>query len=425
MRINDLRSEIRNGRTRVVATVVWEDSDRPTHDLYFETEEEFASALSLNPHAFLVGCIVPAMHFGEKRVAIDAEICPELRIGLDTAMSWLRHWYYEPTRDLIRIEAGTRSHIPTPHTPDRAGFFFSGGVDSFATLRANRLNFPPEHPGSIKDGVLVFGLELDDSAMFQHVIQLYREVAKKAEITLVPIYTNVYLNYREEDARNHFRFWMGQFQGAAFASISHALANRYTVMSIAASEAIPEASILGLQNLAPYGSHPLLDPLYSSGDLRLRHDGITLSRLDKIRLVADWEVALKNLRVCNRFKQYKSGSLNCGRCEKCVRTMLGLLAVGALDKTDVFPSHEVTVELVKEAVIIEPSTWRSYDLEPSYLELLEPLTNLGRRDLVNAIKAQLAKGQARGLNGWKNRIATFDNRFLGGRLRRLKGMLSP
>jgi len=75
MRINDLRSEIRNGRTRVVATVVWEDSDRPTHDLYFETEEEFASALSLNPHAFLVGCIVPAMHFGEKRVAIDAEIC--------------------------------------------------------------------------------------------------------------------------------------------------------------------------------------------------------------------------------------------------------------------------------------------------------------------------------------------------------------
>lgn len=425
MRIQDLRSEIRNGRARVVATVVWEDSDRPTHDLYFETEEEFAPGLSLNPHAFLVGCIVPAMRYGEKRIAIDADICPELRVGLVTAMSWHRHWYYDPTHDLIRIEANIKQHLSKPHKPDRAGFFFSGGIDAFATLRANRMNFPPEHPGSIKDGVLVFGLELDDPAKFQHVIQLYREVAKKAEFTLVPIYTNIYLNYREEDARNDFSFWTEQFQGAAFASISHALANRYTVMSIAASESISDASILGLQNLAPYGSHPLIDPLYSSSDLRFRHDGITLSRLDKIRLIADWDVALQNLRVCNQFRQYKSGNLNCGRCEKCVRTMLGLLAVGALDKTNVFRSHEVTAKLVKETVIIEPPPRRGYDLEPSYLELLEPLTNIGRRDLANAIKAQLEKGKTHGLHDWKKRIAAFDNRFLGGRLRRLKGLLSP
>jgi hypothetical protein len=261
--------------------------------------------------------------------------------------------------------------------------------------------------------------------MFQHVIKLYREVASKAEITVVPIYTNVYLQYREEDARNKFRFWAEQFGGAAFASISHALANRYTVMSIAASEAISDASILGLQNLAPYGTHPLIDHLYSSGELRIRHDGVTLSRLDKTGLIANWDVALQNLRVCNQFKRYKSGSLNCGRCEKCVRTMLGLLAVGALDKTDVFPSHDVTAKLVKEAVTFVPPTWRGYDVEASYLELLEPLTNIGRHDLVAAIKKQLKKGQTRGLYGWKNRIAAFDNRLLGGRLHRLKGMLSP
>jgi hypothetical protein len=50
-------------------------------------------------------------HYGEKRISIDAEICPELRAGLVTAMTWLRHWYYDPAWELVRIEANTRSGL--------------------------------------------------------------------------------------------------------------------------------------------------------------------------------------------------------------------------------------------------------------------------------------------------------------------------
>jgi len=170
VKIENLRSGKEGNRARVAATVTWEDCDRSTHEVYFETDEAFAEGLSCNPHAFLVGCVVPAMHYGEERVFIDAEICPELRDGLITAMSLLRHWYYDPDRALVRIEAGTRSDLPTPRTPERAGFFFSGGIDSFATLRTNRLGFPLEHPGSIKDGLLVYGLELDDPESFRPVL---------------------------------------------------------------------------------------------------------------------------------------------------------------------------------------------------------------------------------------------------------------
>jgi hypothetical protein len=419
MIINDLRSEVVNGRKRVAATIIWEDADRPAHELYFETDEELSSGLSCNPHAFLVGSIIPAMYYGEKRLAIDAEICPELRAGLVTAMSWLRHWYYEPGRELVRIEAGTRSSTPKPRTPDRAGFFFSGGVDAFTTLRANRLNIPEEHPGSIQDGVLVFGLEMDDPEMFRHVLEYYENVSRKAGITLVPIYTNLYLNYRAEDARRDFSFWSYQFQGSALASIAHALASRCTVMSIAASEAISEASILGLQNLGPYGTHPLLDPLYSSSDLRIRHDGIELSRLEKTRLIAGWDVALQNLRVCNQYRQYRSGSLNCGRCEKCVRTMLELLALGALDKTNVFPSQNVSVELVLELPV-----WRAYDERACYIELLGPLTKIKRNDLVIAIKKLIAMGQSRESHGLKKWLSAFDQRYLRGCLQRMKRALT-
>jgi hypothetical protein len=285
VKIENLRSEKRGNRARVAARVTWEDCDRPTHEVYFETDEAFAEALSCNPHAFLVGCVIPAMHYGEERVFIDAEICPELRQGLITAMGLLRHWYYDPGRALVRIEAGTRSDLPTPRTPERAGFFFSGGIDSSATLRANRLGFPLEHPWSIKDGLVVYGLELDDPEAFEYVLNLLSSVAQDVGIELIPVYTNVYLQYRDEDARNHFSFWYYKFMGAALAAVAHAFARRLTVVSIAADYDIP--------NQRPHGSHPLLDPYYSSSDLRIRHDGIALSRFAKTKLVAEWDVALQ------------------------------------------------------------------------------------------------------------------------------------
>jgi hypothetical protein len=401
MRIEDLRSERKGDRARVAATVTWEDCDRPTYELHFETDEAFAEDLSCNPHAFLMGCIVPAMHYGEERVFVDGEICPELRVGLITAMSWLRHWYYDPDHPLVRIEARTRSDVPTPRTPGRAGFFFSGGIDSFATLRTNRLGFPLEHPWSIRDGLLVYGLELDDPEAFQHVLDSLSGVAREAGITLVPVYTNVYLNYRQEDAENHFDFWTDEFEAAAFSAIAHAFSGRLTVVSLASSFDIP--------HLHPHGSHPLLDPNYSSSDLRIRHDGIVLSRFAKTKLVAEWDVALQDLRVCNQYRQYRAGMLNCGECEKCVRTMLALLALGVLDQTHAFSRQDVSGERLRS---VNRTTVSFYE------ELIIPLAERGRHDLVRAIEQELAiyRGREPGL---KAKIKRFDRKYLDGRLKRL------
>lgn len=405
MRIENLRSERRGNRARVAATVTWEDCDRPTHEVYFETDEAFAEGLSCNPHAFLVGCVIPAMHYGEERVFMDAEICPVLRDGLITAMSLLRHWYYDPDRPLVRIEASTRSDLPTPRTPERAGFFFSGGIDSFATLRANRLGFPLEHPWSIKDGLLVYGLELDAPEAFGHVVHSLSEVAREAGITLVPAYTNLYLNYRQEDAGDGFDFWTDEFEAAALSAVAHAFSRRLSVVSLASSLDIP--------HLRPHGSHPLLDPKYSTGDLRIRHDGITLSRLAKTKLVAEWDVALQHLRVCNVYNRYQPDRLNCGECRKCVQTMLTLLVLGVLDQTRAFPRDDISEELLLARA--RPVT--PYQAS-SYQELIAPLAEEGRHDLVRALEHRLAIYHDRepGLKAGGKR---FDRKYLGGRLGRL------
>ncbi len=79
-------------------------------------------------------------------------------------------------------------------------------------------------------------------------------------------------------------------------------------------------------DLFPWGSHPDLDPLWSSDDVRVEHHGIDTTRSQKISAIAESAVAMRHLRVCwkNTNETY-----NCGTCEKCIRTKIGLRAAAA------------------------------------------------------------------------------------------------
>lgn len=400
MRIENLKSEEKNNLARVAATVIWEDCDRPAQEIYFETTLEFAQGLSCNPHAFLVACIMPAMDYGEERVFIDAEICPELRDGLMTAMGWVCRWY-ESGRQPVRIEAKMRSHLPTLRTPDRAGFFFSGGIDSLSTLRANRLDFSLEHHRSIKDGLLIHGIErhtVEDNNKqlenFERHLNSLSEIAQDAAIALIPVYTNV------RCLEDSLDFWQYEFQAAVLSSVAHAFSRRLTEVTIASSEDIPYVE--------PYGSHPILDPNYSSSDLRIRHGSILLSRLGKTRLVAEWDVALQHMKPCTK-NQY--GKLNCGRCEKCIRTMTTLLALGVLDRASAFPQTDVSEELMLSGAYVD-----NIGAASDYLALVDLLEEKGRYDLVRGIKRIIARYHERDLKGI---ITRFDRQLFKGNLVRL------
>jgi hypothetical protein len=405
MIIHSFNSERIADRVRVSAQLTWEDCERRNGEIYFETHASFAEALTCNPHAFLVACAVPAMYYGEKRVSIDAEICPELHNGLLTALRWIHHWRYNHDNPFPRIEAKTKSSVSTSFIDGHAGLFFSGGIDAFSILRSNQLNFPAAHPLSIKDGLLVYGFEIYEPRVFDLVFESFSEIAQDIGITLIPVYTNIYLDFRQEDAANDFNFWAYEFMGAAFAAIAHAFAKRLKVVTLASNADIP--------HLEPFGSHPLIDANYSSIDLRIRHDGILLSRLDKTILVGDWDVALNNLRVCNLIDRYRPGMLNCGQCPKCIKTMLTLLALGKLSKSRAFPAQDVSPEqIIKFAWIYDSYT------ESSYKELIPILAGKERHDLVKAIETKVSLYHNPEI-GWKQRIRQFDKKHLNDSLRRL------
>jgi len=118
--------------------------------------------------------------------------------------------------------------------------------------------------------------------------------------------------------------WREFGHGGALAAVAHLLSTVLIEVRI--------ASILDYENLFPWGSHPLIDPLFSSSNLSVIHIGAVWSRVEKTRLISDFDEALATLHVC-----YKLGdSANCSHCSKCVRTMLTLECLGGRNRATSF-----------------------------------------------------------------------------------------
>lgn len=353
------------------ARVEFEDCDQPGRDIYIRTSKQYKDDVSADPQAFLVGCLLPAMHFGEQRIKVDHELCPFLKEGLTVVMHIIKTWTdgaYQP----LEIEARNQAAPRLLSTP-RAGMFMSGGMDSLAALYLNRKRYPESHPAFVKDGLFLHGFDIGGVVkrgmkyhVFERAISSISKITRDAGCELIPVYTNI------RHLCDERVLWLNYFFGSVLAAISHTFSNRLNLMFIGSSYDIP--------NLHPCGSHPLLDPEYSSYNMRIRHRDHELSRLEKIDLISHWDIAFQNFRVC---LANVPDRLNCGNCEKCVRTMTELTALGLLEKTNAFVEDEITPDHISQFDI----TIR--ERPPFYRPLVPQLIQKGRQDLANAIKAQV------------------------------------
>jgi hypothetical protein len=376
MKITQIQLEHDAGFATASARVIFEDRDLSEKTVFIKTPKDHARGFDANPDAFLVGCLLPALHLGEKRIFVDGPVCPFLKEGVHVAMHILSHWTqgrYTP----ILVESASDAH-GIPVNPGRAGMVMSGGMDSLAALRLNRLNYPKTHPAYIQDGFFLHGFDIGGVMergaklhVFDRAVTAITRITQDAGATLVPVYTNLRHLCDERD------LWLNSFFGAVLAAMTHGFSHRVNLMFIGSSYDIP--------NLHPCGSHPLLDPEYSSYAVRIRHRDYELSRLEKIKIVSQWDTAFQNFRVC---LANVPDQLNCGRCEKCVRTMTELTALGLLHKTRAFEADEVT-----------PADISQFDITirvrpPFYRPLVPLLREQGRDDLADTIDRLLNRSES-------------------------------
>lgn len=287
-----------------------------THTISYTSVE---LSLDRAADAFLAASLIPAMRAGEPILGTDP-VSPLLLASVDRIEDVIGSWRQRfPSYDVyqrVPVDAPARSSAPLPANRAVAAFF-TGGVDSFYTVL--------RHRDEVDALVYVRGFDvaLDAGELDALVLEGVRSAAGELGVPLVVVSTDL------RAFSNQFSRW-DHYHGAALASVAHLLAAHFSMVLIPATQTYA--------HLAPLGSHPLLDPLWSSEDVELVHDGCEASRLDKLELIAAEPAARHWLRVC---WENRGGLYNCGRCEKCLRTMVAMDALGVLGKFDRIP-HRIS-----------------------------------------------------------------------------------
>ena len=217
---------------------------------------------------------------------------------------WAPRFRHVPVHTTVRPEAPRVSGTG-------AAAFFTGGVDSFYTVVKRR----PELSGLVF--VHGFDVALADTALRARVAGDLRRATDALGLPLFEVETNV------RELSDLSVQWL-DYHGAALAAVALLLAPWFRKVYVPAT--------MTYATLDPLGSHPLLDPLWGTDDVELIHDGCEANRLEKLRTIAACDAARSYLRVCPK---NWDGAYNCGRCEKCLRTMV---AVRLLDDPRPFRS---------------------------------------------------------------------------------------
>ena len=285
--------------------------------------------------ASLAAGLFPAMKFGSD-LRIEGTVSLKLLRATNTIQDIVKAWF--PGYISISIGADISNRAES-NNQRGVGAFFSLGIDAFYTLL--------KHQNEITTLIFIHGFDipLDNRVFRDRASRHVREVAAAFGKVLVEVETNL-PEYLEKISPS-FVPAGGDAHGAVLASIALLLSPQLKKVYIPSSNPYDV--------LIPTGSHPMLDPLWSTEDVEIVHDGCK-TRVEKAAFIAQSEIALKNLRVC--FFRPEDG-INCGQCEKCLRSMANLRAVGALDRCSSF-RHKLDLEKLAKIQIPKGLLYNCY-----------------------------------------------------------------
>lgn len=276
---------------------------------------------------FLVSTLIPAMKLGQD-LHLAGGISNKLYNNLPEIQDILSTWYPElkKIKVIVPVTASERDNIMYK----KVACFFSGGVDSFYTLL--------KHNSEISTIIYVrgFDVNLHEKDYLDMMSTRVRKMAGELGKELIEVETNIH------EFGDQYVDWSHQYHGSALASVANLLSDQISKIYIPSSYTY--------KDLFPWGTHPLLDRLWATDGIEIVHDGCEASRVAKIQAIISNPCVIDHLRVCiDRTK----GLYNCGECEKCIRTMISLHALGVLSKCKTF--GELNLDHIRNMKIDEHS----------------------------------------------------------------------
>lgn len=273
-------------------------------EVWFESADV---PLAPAPEAMASAFYIPALLTG-RVLAVDRPVCGLFAKNLRSVARTVSGWWGCPTHEL----AGAH-HEAQARRQARTALCFSGGVDSFYSLLRHGQGT------DVLVGLLGYDMKLEDADRIADFSRCVRAVAADAGKAAVIVATNL---------RQHHFFRRADWtraHGGALAAVGHLLRGEVGTLQISAS--YPRFMDV------PWGSRWDVDPHFSSASVGIAHVGDELRRSDKLIEIADDPLVRRHLRVC---WENRGGQANCCRCEKCLRTMLQLAALGKLEQFTTF-----------------------------------------------------------------------------------------
>jgi hypothetical protein len=334
--------------------------------LFYCLPDEFTNSVHVSADPFIAALLLPSMRLGET-LTVNAPASPRLLRALPKIMAYYHHW--DPKFKIIEVRTSKERRQESDSISKANALFFSGGVDSFYAL--TRLTGQTAEENRLSHLIFVHGFDirLNNTVLFDRSYAAVRDIASYYGKELVLVSTNV------REITDKYVDWTSCC-GGAMASVALSF-NGFFGRVYIASDLGPD------ERKMPVGIHPDLDPLWSTQTTNLIHYCYGISRVEKVKDLANNPMAQKHLRVC---WENRNGAYNCGKCSKCVRTMLALYIAGALSNFD-FPT-KLSPELVRAI---------NYTPDPSALLhtelILHELQRRGEVQLANALSQALERNR--------------------------------
>jgi glycosyltransferase involved in cell wall biosynthesis len=327
--------------------------------IWFRTD----AAITPNADAAVVSCLMPAMRSGG-RLVIDAPVSPRVlgaqREFQGLQRAWSRSWEFgDPILEEVEVEA---PHRAAGEPGSGVAAFFSGGVDSWATVLSN-----PD----ITHLVFVKGFDIkhDDDRLAGQVEARLRAAAGELGLPLVVVETNL------RELTDRLLLW-DVYYGCATAAVALLLAPLCERVLVAGDSDHDMQMRRGVNLRAT--------ELLSSEHLQIEEDGGRLSRFERTALIAHHPVVQRSLRVCWR---NPDGAYNCGRCRKCLMTMVTLEVIGARAEITTFPP-ELDLDAIGEIEFAEPVLMNLWQ------DILDGARAAGRTDVERPVQRVVARAKS-------------------------------
>lgn len=256
---------------------------------------------------------------------------------------------------------------------DKSLCFFSGGVDAFATL-FNHINEKP-----ILFPIWGADIHFDDA---EDWMEVYDQVKETAETFSLP-YSFCRTNFRDcvneivlcefvRELGSKDDWWHGFQHGIGL--IGHAAPICFKLgircVYIASSYTIRERS------LVTCASDPRIDNMVRFCGVNVCHDLFECNRQQKIHKIVDFTRATNTkikLRVC----WHNFSATNCCKCEKCYRTICGLIVAGVNPKDYGFPL--TLIDFIRMIYRVKYKWSFSHLLRSFWMEIQDDLKSNNRK----------------------------------------------